>query len=294
MTARERRQSIDLMRFVAAFGIVWAHMQAPGMIEGYVALGLFVVLTGFLSLRSLARGGARRFWLGRLLRFALPWVVWVALYRLLDVVRAQDVTLLWTVTDPWWLLIGPAVHLWFLPFVVVFSPVVIVGLAAVRSARGVWLAAAACLPLALGAVWLHDAGTLPQPLVQWAFALTPLLYGILSALGHHYRAVAAPLVFVAAAGGIAGLGWGSVAAPFMLAAALLFEAFWRADLRWPAATALGRLAFGIYLIHPAAMLVWFKLGGAALPAQAGAVAVFALSALATVVMRQVPVGRWLT
>ncbi len=294
MTARERRQSIDLMRFVAAFGIVWAHMQAPGMIEGYVALSLFVVLTGFLSLRSLARGGVRRFWVGRLLRFLLPWLVWAALFRLLDVLRAADVSLLWTLTDPWWLLIGPAVHLWFLPFVVIFSPGVILALAAVRSARGVWLAAGACLPLGLGAVWLHDAGGLPQPLAQWAFALTPLLYGILSALGHHHRAVAAPLLFVAAVGGIAGFGWGSLAAPFMLSAALIFEAFWRADLRWPAATALGRLAFGIYLIHPAAMLVWFKLGGAVLPAQLGAVAVFVLAALATVVLRQSSVGRWLT
>lgn len=264
------------------------------MIEGYVALSLFVVLTGFLSLRSLARGGVRRFWLGRLLRFVLPWLVWVALYRLLDVVRARDVTLLWTVTDPWWLLIGPAVHLWFLPFVVIFSPLVVVALALVTSARRVWLAAAACLPLALGAVWLHDAGTLPQPLVQWAFALTPLLYGLLSALGHHHRAVAAPLVFVAAVGGIAGFGWGSLAAPFMLSAALLFEAFWRADLRWSPATSLGRLAFGIYLIHPVAMLVWFKLGGAVAPAQVGALAVFAMAALATVVLRQSPVGRWLT
>ena len=294
MTARNRKQSIDMLRFVAAFGIVWAHMQAPFMIIGYLALPLFVILIAFLSLRSLVRGGERRFWQGRLLRFFLPWLVWSFAYLLLDVLRGNDLPQVLHLEDPWWLLIGPVVHLWFLPFVVIFSPLVVLAAAVLTSAGRLWLAALLCLPVALVAIWLHDGGALPEPLLQWAFALTPLLYGLLSASARHYEVTTAPLLFITLAGGIATLAWGSPIGPFLIVAALLFEGLWRIDLKGQIWTELGRLAFGIYLVHPVAMLVWYRFAGAEWSQAMGALAVFALSALLTALIRCTGVGRILT
>lgn len=284
-----RRPSIDLMRFVAAFGIVWAHMQAPGMAEGYVALALFLILTAFLSLRSLLRGGERRFWLGRLVRFALPWLVWSGAFLGLRVIRFGPEEAL-SPGDPWRLLIGPEIHLWFLPFVLVASPLVPAAARLLGSARAVWIAAALLIPAGLGALWLHDRGGLPEPLAQWAFALVPSLYGLLSASGQRHGAVGGPLLFATGACLGASLLWGSLAAPFILGACLLFEAVWRLPLGSAWAMPLGQLAFGIYLTHPAVMLVWYRTVPDG-PAAAGALAVFALSAAAAWLIRRLPGGR---
>ena len=48
----------------------------------------------------------------------------------------------------------------------------------------------------------------------------------------------------------------------MILVALLFEALWRWPLKGAWATTLAGSAFGIYLLHPAAMLVAFKVFGA--------------------------------
>lgn len=80
LTASVRRQSIAPMRFVAAFGIVRAHRQAPCMTKGCVAPALFIILTGFLSVRSLSRAARGGSGPGRAVRLVLPWLVWSALY----------------------------------------------------------------------------------------------------------------------------------------------------------------------------------------------------------------------
>jgi len=295
--AVNRRQSIDLMRIVAAFGIVWAHMQAPGMVEGYVALGLFVILTAFLSVRSLERGGARRFWLGRLLRFTLPWVVWSLFYLALDAARNGTVAGLWTVEDWRTLLYGPAIHLWFLPWVVIVSPVIVLAVAALTTPGRIGVVAVALVPVGAGALWLHDNAAPGDPFGQWLFATVPLLFGILSAVRRLRGAFWAPFVFVAGACGIALLGWGSVAGGFLLAAALLFVAFWRMDITGVDVTPIARLAMGVYLVHPFWMLVWYRLMPEGLPqpvmAALGAFAVFAVSAATAWLIRQSAVGRML-
>ena len=294
MPPSSRKQSIDLMRCLAAFGIVWAHMQAPYMIEGYVALALFLILTAFLSVRSLARGGERRFWLGRGLRFLLPWVVWSGVFLALDLARGTPWPEVLRVEDPLSLLVGPMIHLWFLPFVVLTSPLVVATVRGIGSPAALWAACAVALAASLGATWLHDTAALPAPFAQWVFALPPFLYGLLSAAGRHQRVVVAPLVFILLAGGVPTLVWGSIMAPFLIAAALFFEAFWRAriDLPWPDLAALGALAFGIYLLHPVWVLIWYRIDPG-LPVQVGVLAVFTASAITTALIRTTAAGRLL-
>jgi peptidoglycan/LPS O-acetylase OafA/YrhL len=289
-----RRPSIDLLRLVAAFGIVWAHMGAPGMIEGYAALAAFLILTAFLSLRSWRRSGGRRFWMGRALRFLLPWVVWSAAFLLLESLRQGGLDVALSGLGPLDWLIGPTIHLWFLPFVLLASPLVPLASATLTTARRVWWAAALLVPPGAGAILLHDRFPLPEPLVQWAFATTPFLYGLLSAAAWERGTVGPPVAFATAVMGIAVAGWGSQMAPFVLGAALLFEATWRLPLRRSSAArvaaGLAAVSFGIYLVHPAAMLVWWKLAPG-LPVALGAVAVFLGSAALAWALRRLPYGR---
>jgi Acyltransferase family len=272
-------------------------MQAPGMVEGYIALGLFVILTSFLSVRSLERGGAARFWSGRLLRFLLPWLVWSLFYLALDAARGTGLAELVTVEDWRTLLYGSAIHLWFLPWVVIMSPLIVLAVAALTTRARIGVTAVALVPVGAGALWLHDMAGPAAPFGQWLFATVPMIFGILSAVRRLRGAFWAPFVFVGGACGIAVLGWGSVAGAFLLATALLFEAFWRMDLTGVDVTPLARLAMGIYLVHPFWMLVWYRFVPAALPPPAmaalGAVAVFAVSAVTAWAIRQSMVGRFL-
>ncbi len=279
------------MRFVAAFGIVWAHLEAPLMAVGYAALGLFVTLTAVLAFASAERRPGGRFLRGRVVRLLLPWAGWCAFYLVLEAARLRDPARIWTLTDWRWLLIGPVIHLWFLPFVLLGSPLVLGATRVLTGARAVWLAAVCAAPVALGAIRLHDGGTLEPPFIQWAYAATPLFYGILSAAAGRQNAWPAPLVFIALATVPAIALWDSLLAAWLLAAALLFELFWRAEIRARALPRLGALAFGIYLVHPFFMLVWFRIMGDDSPRALAAVAVFLASALAAQALRLLPSGR---
>lgn len=261
------------------------------MIEGYVALALFVILAAFLAAQSaISRAGsspAAR----RSLRFLMPWLVWCAAYLALEALRLGDPARLWTLTDPLWLLIGPVIHLWFLPFLILATPLVSTMAAVLSDRRRLWLAVPPAAALGLAATWLHDRADLAPPFAQWAFAAVPLTFGVVSAASDRTGDRLAPVVFGLAATLPAALLWQSLVAPSLVAAGILFELVRRVRLDLPMAPALGRLAFGVYLMHPAFMLVWFRLAWADAPRAMGAVAVFAASALAALGLRRLRLGR---
>ena len=54
------RLPVELVRFVAAFGVVVAHAQAsPRDWVGHLSLGVFLILTAFLAMQSMQRAGGR-------------------------------------------------------------------------------------------------------------------------------------------------------------------------------------------------------------------------------------------
>ncbi|MFM2388693.1 MAG: hypothetical protein RLZZ437_248, partial [Pseudomonadota bacterium] len=59
-------RTIDLVRFVAALGIVWDHARAPLADIGYLSLALFLMLTSYFAVgsydRAAAKGQAQGFW----------------------------------------------------------------------------------------------------------------------------------------------------------------------------------------------------------------------------------------
>lgn len=295
------RRSVDLMRFLAAFGIVWDHARAPFADVGYLALALFVVLTAFLAVGSFERSDGGGFWRARVLRIALPWLFWCAVFRVvLEVVsdRPGPEPLL---NEPGSLLIGPFVHLWFLPFVMLALPAVPVISRGIRNARELFLGCVGLLVVALPMgllhaqvaplAWFVNDAVLVQPLPQWFFSVPLFGFGALLAVAHRLGQAWLPLTFAAVISAV--LVWRApeFASAQMLLAGLVFEAVWRISIRgqWP--TWLAGFAFGIYVMHPFFMLLAYKLFGAEVDRSWGALFAFAGAWAATWVWQRLPVLR---
>ncbi|MDB5661222.1 MAG: hypothetical protein JWS10_3837 [Cypionkella sp.] len=178
MAGSPRNGSIDLLRGLAAFGIVWFHAKAPQASLGLSGLTVFLLLLIVMNASPLIpfeRAVADR--ANRLLR---PWVVWSAIYALAKTAQAMHSN--HPLSDEFsssMLLCGPALHLWFLPFSF-FALVALSGLERRVSlqTRGFF---GFSLVLCLFALPVSDSlanATLGHPLLEWAAAIPPLVIGV--------------------------------------------------------------------------------------------------------------------
>jgi peptidoglycan/LPS O-acetylase OafA/YrhL len=314
---RDYRRAIDLARFLAALGIVWDHARAPFADIGYLSLALFLILTSYFALgsydRAAARGQAGGFWAARARRILVPWLAWCAFYKALQYYMADDPWGVPLLSDPFSLMLGSWIHLWFLPFVMIALVIVPWVAETVMTRRAMWVFAVVLVVVSAAAGWLHRHAGWPEPWPQWWFSIPLFLYGLFVALGRRLgmpwfpvvTALVASLATVAVEPGFAafaaefsapdrlsthitGPGFASVQ---VLLAALVFEAVWRIEIRgtWP--TWLAGFAFGIYVLHPFLMLVAFKLFGAGVDRAFAAVFTMAAAFAATWVMQRLPLAR---
>lgn len=259
----QHRQGIDLARFIAAFGVVVAHAEASAHDwVGHLSLALFLILTAFLAVQSAQRAGGSYAFLPRVQRLILPWLVWSAFFRLLDESLADRPFGNGILSEPWSLLYGSSIHLWFLPFVglamILVGPIV----KSVTTPGRLLLASGMLIGFSAPLFWAHEAMGLPEPLPQWAFALPCYVLGLLLGVGHPMGRAWVPLGAGAVLTGLA--VWMGQAEPwtFTIAAALVaFQLFWRLPLRGGWLKHLGQVAFGIYLAHPFFMLLVYKIAG---------------------------------
>jgi fucose 4-O-acetylase-like acetyltransferase len=284
------RQGIDLARFIAAFGVVVAHaLVSPRDWVGHLALALFLILTAFLAVQSAQRaGGTYAFW-PRARRLLVPWLAWSAFFRLLDLVISDRPDRFTPLTDPWSLLYGSYIHLWFLPFVGLAMALVGPAVKWVTTADRLLLACLLLLGVSAPLFWAHEALGLPEPLPQWAFALPcyalGLLLGVARPIGRANGVLLTGIL-------LTGLAiWLGGAAPWtftLLVGLAAFELFWRLPLRGVWLPPLGQVSFGIYLAHPFFMLVIYKFMGPDVAPLLGAVLAFVLSWAAIAVLRHIP------
>lgn len=291
------RRSVDLARFVACFGIVWDHARAPYADVGYTALALFLVLTSFLAIGSFERSDGSAFWFARARRIALPWLVWCAFYRVVyEVVSDEPFAVL---SDPWTLLIGPFIHLWFLPFVMIFL-VMIPSISRIidrpeRMYVAAVLLATVSIPLGLMHAkvdpmgWFFGTETFPQPLPQWFFSLPLFWFGAILAVGKRMGLVWPVMAAAALVSAVLYFRVPVFSSVQMILTAVIFELIWRINIKgtWP--TWLAGYAFGIYLLHPACMLVAFKLWGGDVNRACAALFTFALAWAVTAALTRIPV-----
>lgn len=284
------RPSIDLARFVAAFGVVVAHAYvSPDDWVGHLSLGLFLILTAFLAVQSAQRAGGSYPFLPRAQRLILPWLVWSVFYRVLDLAISHNPDRFVPLSDPWTLLYGSTIHLWFLPFVALAMVLVQPAVRLIRGPGALGLASAGLVVVSVPLLVLHVQGWLPLPLPQWVFALPLYALGLLLGLAHPMGKAWMPALAAAAMTGFAIWVSGNAAWAWTLLGALVaFELFWRIPIRGRILPHLGQVAFGIYLLHPFFMLVVYKFMGAGVNLFLASVLCFVMSWAATALLRRLP------
>jgi surface polysaccharide O-acyltransferase-like enzyme len=296
--SRDYRQVIDLLRFLAAMGIVMDHTMG-WVYVGYPALGLFLILTSYFAVGSYQRTGGDHFWTSRAQRILIPWLFWCAVYRVVwEFVSDAPFHVL---TDPFTLLIGPSIHLWFLPFVAIALVLIPLIARDVATERQLIVASIVLVPLSviLGLIhakaglegWLVAGSPMPQPVPQWAFSLPIFMWGALAAVAHRLGQTQITLLSAAVGSlGLAVLDWDYASFQLILCA-VVFEICYRMTLKGDWMTHLASYAFGIYLMHPFFLLAGYKVFGAGMPAFTGFLVAFFGSWAATWVFKRVPVLR---
>lgn len=284
------RQGIDLARFIAAFGVVAAHaLASPRDWVGHLALALFLILTAFLAVQSAQRAGGSYAFLPRARRLILPWLVWSAFFRLLDMAISDRPDRFQPLTDPWSLLYGSYIHLWFLPFVGLAMVLVGPAVRLITTPARLIVAAVGLVVLTAPLFWAHEAMGLPEPLPQWCFALPTYVLGLLMGIAYPMGRAVVPMGATLVMSLLA--LWLGHLQPWtwtLLVAVAGFELFWRLPVSGPWLKPLGQVSFGIYLVHPFFMLVVYKLLGGDVNRMLGAVLAFLMSWAAVAVLRRWP------
>ncbi len=298
----DRFHAFDPLRIVAAFGIVAFHFGPKAFSTvGYAGLPTFLLITfALVGLRGklrLSTDSVKR----RFRRLMVPWMAWWIIYlcvRLPKVLRTGAAVGF----DYTWLLAGPRIHLWYLPFAFLGTLLasLIVTQAASRSVAGIRLLGA--LGILSLAVFCQLPGDLRLlPLGEWWVATPSIFIGLCIGLTWRFRTEKRVLelgllaVGCVIAGGLGCLGARSqagiayaIGTVCVIACVLVPKA-----APVPGAKALADLTMGVYLIHPLVFLLLTKFLGEE-PTLPRAGAIYLCSLLAIHVLRRFPFGRKIT
>jgi len=173
-----KKQTVELLRIVSAFGIVWYHASNIGKEIAYSGLVCFLVLSIYYSALP---GGVRKPLTDRVQRILVPWVVWFLFYGTLNVVFNKP----FIPTGNGYVaafLTGTTTHLWYLPFIF-FLAVFFGELKFFLSSRVLaslsFIAVVAVFMCT--AYWRPWSLTLGYPWVQYAHAAAGVLFGVMLA-----------------------------------------------------------------------------------------------------------------
>jgi len=247
-----RQSSFELLRILAAAGIVWFHAAVQGSQIGYTGLTVFLILTPLFDLG--ANFARRTPWIEHARRLLVPFAFWSAIYAAANVVKGKPV-LNMDHGIAMGLLAGPSIHLWYLPFMA--AALAIIGALKERlEQKAVALLAVAMLPLTLAALHFgHDAADAAGlPLPQWLHAITPFVIGMICGANSkgmpRLRLVAAMLLVGAL------ILWRELSVVQFLAGLVLIEI--AGTIRWndERVNRLAGLMMGVYLVHPLALTVF--------------------------------------
>jgi len=302
-----RIASIDLLRIVAAIGIIWFHVEgAPYRQIAYAGLPMFLLI--FFSLITRDSGTTTACFLQRRWnRLLKPWLFWSAVYglcRLANVIHTVDWAELWGMLSIGTLFAGTNIHLWYLPYAFVSGFLVFAVNRRMRETDHIVTVTTAAITgmLILAACTVAMTGQrLPEPLPQWEFGLAAIPLGL--AIGRCLMIPSQNLQRTLLAGiGLAVLvesqilqavNAGGTAISYGIGVPLVCAAYCLETKGNIVVVTLAPLTFGVYLVHPLVMyglrhsLPWTGQHGLFIPLVA------CLSALATLVLMKTPVKRFL-
>lgn len=290
--AATRQVSIEALRFFGAFGIVLFHAQAPGAQIGYAALPMFIFLALFFALgpgknRSLATVVATR-----IQRFIIPWLFWSAAFAFLKSLDAlRDGRPISDEFEIWNLLAGPSIHLWFLPYIAVFSVLFHVAQPAIRVTPAIVIAILGML-VSLAAFWMLSTQVLPEPYAQWLFGLPAVALALSLHKSSFPRSFMMSFVWLGICMVPSYYGYDGGALQMSICIAVLIVAYLITLPASPVISWMAKVSFGIYLVHPIVMallgkIISFTGRGELL----FAVLVFLVALIITELLRRLPIMR---
>ena len=260
---------MDRLRILASIDIVSGHVTGTHLLGG-IGLPIFLLTSVSMCVHRPTTPRLGDFAARRVEPVLLPWLVWSGVYAVWLVVRALLNNLSpWESFEPRMLLSGTAIHLWFMPFILVANLTVVALAGQLRrwSTRQV-----IALALALGVVSLIGCAHLRQsiptapPVMQWLFSIPCIPLGL--AIGRTVSLASQrtrPLLVLTAMGAATWIfgrlhpnelivEW-TLLQRFGLAIALLCTAaLWTSQPDHITRT-LVRNTFGVYLVHPLLVMI---------------------------------------
>lgn len=254
----ERNATLDIARLVAAFGIVWFHVGAPGAAIGYAALPFFLIVMMVMAAPGAERMGFTPYAKGRAERLLRPWLLWSAIYAVMKLAELVITGAPFASEfAPHMLLTGPALHLWFLPFAflacLLVYPAMHLGHQTQRGPAIILLTGAALLALGLA-----QGRGLPVPLAQWVYAGPAVCLGLAMALAEG-RLWRIGLILFGFTGLALAIGWTAGLGQLALAGTALWLCLALPRPGTALSSRAAAAAMGIYLAHPLALSLLLRL-----------------------------------
>jgi peptidoglycan/LPS O-acetylase OafA/YrhL len=249
---------VEGLRVLAACGVIWAHLPGATAKEfGHGGLIAFVLLTTVFQTTGAARYDFREFLHRRSLRILVPWVAWFVFYAAANFLKGDD----WFPHSKGFLpnlLTGPWIGLWFLPFILLISPMVYwLGRLSVIGNHCLWIGGFSLTgSVMLVSASVRPAGALGSPLDQWVQVAASVPFGMafgkVLGIGRRNRIpwLLVPVGLGLIACYLARDGSPAMAVSYAVALIPLAVCFaWLPRLPSWLAT-LGSLCLGVYLVHP--------------------------------------------
>jgi hypothetical protein len=239
--AMGRNQNIEIVRIIAAFGIVLFHSRATGSDLGYSGLVAFTILSTFFAGTGTAKLAKR---------VLVPWVFWSVFYA--GWRFAADGSMFHAGLTPLEsILFGT--HLWFLPFIFVINA----ALGQIKSRHLPLICAIAGSALLAATPWWRDFQLqFNPPVVQYLHALPAALIGVA------LRTKAS--LAISCAGVAVCLAWQipGVSLPYALGGLIVIVALLVPKVQFNVES-VSACMFGVYLVHIAALGVFNRITGPA-------------------------------
>ncbi|MDI4657194.1 acyltransferase [Xanthobacter autotrophicus] len=172
---KKANEFIEVLRIIAAFGIVAYHGKAPFHDFTYSGLIIFLILSPYVDCDY--NWGRKRSVLDIAKKLLIPWALWMIIYGVLNLVMRKP---LLPVPNPIaGILYGTSAHLWFIP--AIFAVLVFLNAVKKKIDAGLLFWVCVCLTVVLllaSPIWRPISMGWTPPFAQWAHGATAVFMGI--------------------------------------------------------------------------------------------------------------------
>jgi surface polysaccharide O-acyltransferase-like enzyme len=176
MAPPQKRQDIEYLRVISAFGVVFYHASPRGSAFVHPGLVMFLMLSMYLG--GTTEAGAPKSLSRRFRRLMIPWLVWFTFYGSINFFRGRPIvsTSNGLVAG---ILSGSSAHLWYIPFIflcLIFLDLLKGRISGANTAISSGILATSVLISA--PIWRPASIAIGYPVAQWAYAIGAILIGV--------------------------------------------------------------------------------------------------------------------